>query len=111
MVAWMQDVRNHRDARHGITDWYGEGISTRFVVSAAMQIAAEAIPLGPAKALRHVVEQGIEIGGDPDTLGSIGMALIGAHFEEALQKEIDRTIEELVPPERFEIPDFLKYSL
>jgi hypothetical protein len=109
MVAWMENVYSHRDARYGITDWYGEGISTRFVVSAALQIATEAVPLGPANALRHVVEQGIEIGGDPDTLGSMGMALIGAHFGEALHEEIDRVIKELIPPERFDIPDFLRY--
>ena len=109
MVTWMENVYSHRDARYGITDWHEEGITTRFVVSAAMQIATEAVPLGPENALRHVVEQGIEIGGDPDTLGSMGMALIGAHFGEALQEEIDRVIKELIPPERFDIPDFLRY--
>jgi hypothetical protein len=39
----------------------------------------------------------------------MGMALIGAHFGEALHEEIDRVIKELIPPERFDIPDFLRY--
>ena len=110
MVDWMQAVQAHQDARHGIRDWHGEGITTRFVVSAALQIATEAIPLGPARALRHVVEQGIGIGGDPDTLGSMGMALIGTHFGDALQAEIDRVVTDLVPPERFDLPAFLRRS-
>jgi ADP-ribosylglycohydrolase len=106
MACWMQAVHRHKDPRYGITDWYAEGITTRFVVPAAMQIASEAMTREPGDALRHVVEQGIAVGGDPDTLGSMGMALIGAHFGEALQEEIDLVLERLVKPEMIEIPDF-----
>ncbi len=108
MVHWMHDVYKHQDARCNICDWYGEGITTRFVVSAAMQIASEAIRRDPRDALRYVVEQGIAIGGDPDTLGSMGMALAGAHFGEALHDEIDRVLERLVPPDKIEIPVFFE---
>jgi hypothetical protein len=106
-LDWLQGVQDNQDARYGLMDWKAEGISSRFVVSGAMQIAAEAIPLGPEKGLRHVIEQGLEIGGDPDTLGSMGMALIGARFGEELHRELDRVIEELIPPENIDIPSFL----
>lgn len=109
-LGWLQAVRDNRDARWGLTDWKEEGISTRFVVSAAMQIATEAIPLGPEKGLRHIVEQGLEIGGDPDTLGSMGMALIGAHFGEELHRELDRIIKEMIPPGNVDIPPFFDTS-
>jgi ADP-ribosylglycohydrolase len=105
-TPWLGNVRKHQDARHGMTDWHAQGISTRFVVSGALQIASKAIPLGPEKALRHVIEQGLEIGGDPDTLGSMGMALIGAKFGEELHKEMDRVIKEMIPPEDIDIPSF-----
>jgi ADP-ribosylglycohydrolase len=108
MVCWLHEVYKHQDPRHNIRDWYAEGITTRFVVSAAMQIAAEAIRRDPRDALRYVVEQGIAIGGDPDTLGSMGMALTGAHFGEALHDEIDRVLERLIPPDQIEIPGFFE---
>ena len=108
MVNWMKDVYVHKEARYGLQDWRSEGISTRFVVSGAMQIAREAIPLGPRKALRHVVEQCIEIGGDPDTLGSMGMALTGAYFNEDLQAEIDLVLEEMIAPENIDLPEFFR---
>lgn len=105
-MPWLSNVRKQEDARFGVTDWHAQGISTRFVVSGAMQVAAEALPLGPEKALRHVIEQGLEVGGDPDTLGSMGMALIGAKFGEALHQEMDRVIREIIPPEDIDIPSF-----
>lgn len=94
MASQLRNVRSHRDPAFGVTDWRAEGITTRFVVAAAMHVAAEAIPLGPARALRHVVEQGIAIGGDPDTIGSMAMGLIGAHFQDDLEAEIDKVLHE-----------------
>jgi hypothetical protein len=109
MLQQVRDVQRSGNPAFGITDWYAEGITTRFVIPAAMQIAADALPLGPAGALRHVVEQGIAIGGDPDTLGSLAMALVGSHFGDALQVEINRAIEQHVAPENVDLPAFLMY--
>ena len=108
MVQWLRDAYKHNEPRYNIRDWRGEGITTRFVVSAAMQIAAEAMRRDPKDALRYVVEQGIEIGGDPDTLGSMGMALTGAYFGEELHEQIDHVLNHMVPPEKVEIPEFFK---
>lgn len=93
MADQLRAVHAQANPIYGVKDWLAEGISTRFVVAAAMQVAAEAIPLGPHQALRHVVEQGIAIGGDPDTIGSMGMALVGAHFQGDLLAEIDAIIQ------------------
>ena len=106
MVKWLKDAHQHDDPRCNIRDWRGEGITTRFVVSTAMQIAAEAMQRDPKDALRYVVERGIEIGGDPDTLGSMGMALTGAYFGESLHEEIDHVLNHMVPPDKVEIPEF-----
>lgn len=108
MVCWLRDAFKNHDPRENIRDWYADGITTRFVVSTAMWIAAEAIHRDPKDALRYVIEQGIAIGGDPDTLGSMGMALAGAYFGEALHEEIDRALNRLVPPEKLELPEFLR---
>jgi ADP-ribosylglycohydrolase len=107
MADQLRGVHAKGDPRHGVMDWRAEGISTRFVVAAAMQVAAEAIPLGPRRALRHVVEQGIAIGGDPDTIGSMGMALIGAHFQDDLQAEIDGVMRADPRFQEWDLPGFL----
>ena len=108
MVCWLRDAYKNRDPRHNLQDWVADGITTRFVVSTAMWIASEAIRRDPKDALRYVVEQGIAIGGDPDTIGSMGMALAGAYFGEALQEEIDRALDRLVPPDQLDMPDFFR---
>jgi ADP-ribosylglycohydrolase len=105
-LQWLRDAHRHNDPRYSITDWRGEGISTRFVVSGAMQIAAEAMRRDPKDALRFVVERAIEVGGDPDTLGSMSMALAGAFFGEALHEQIDDVLNRLLPPEAVEVPEF-----
>jgi len=108
MPHWLERVHLRQDALCCIQNWHAEGITTRFVVSAALQIASEAISLGTRDGLRHVIEQGIAIGGDPDTLGSMGMTLIGAYFGEALQDEIDAVLDSLPSVENLEIPDIFR---
>jgi ADP-ribosylglycohydrolase len=108
MICWLREAYKNKDPRENLRDWYAEGITTRFVVTGAMWIAAEAMRRDPKDALRYVIEQGIAIGGDPDTLGSMGMALAGAYFGEALHEEIDRALDRLVPPEKLDIPEFFE---
>jgi hypothetical protein len=107
MADQLRGVYAQADPAFGVKNWHAEGISTRFVVAAAMQVAAEAIPMGPHRGLRHVVEQGIAIGGDPDTIGSMGMALIGAHFQDDLLVEIDRVMQADTRFQDWGLPAFL----
>jgi len=107
MADQLRDVHTTADPAYGVKDWRAEGITTRFVVAAAMQVAAEAIPLGPHRAMRHVVEQGIAIGGDPDTIGSMGMALVGAHFQDDLLVEIDHVMHADTRFQDWGLPAFL----
>jgi len=107
MADQLQAVHISGNPAHGIVDWYAQGITTRFVVAAAMQVADEAIRLGPARGLRHVVEQGIAIGGDPDTIGSMAMAMIGARFQDDLLMEIDRVMRADRRFEEWGLPAFL----
>lgn len=107
MADQLLAVHTTADPAHGVKDWRAEGISTRFVVAAAMQVAAEAISLGPLRGLCHVVEQGIAIGGDPDTIGSMGMALVGAHFQDDLLAEIDRVMQADARFREWDLPAFL----
>jgi len=66
-----------------------EGIETRFVVPAAILIVSQTNGMSPDKALRQVVEKAFSIGGDPDTIASISMGILGAYMGDDLSNEID----------------------
>lgn len=88
----------------GVESMGTEGIETRFVIPAAIWVATQAVDLSAREALRYIVEQAIAIGGDPDTIGSIAMGIVGAYFGARLSKQIDKAIADinlnpsLVPP-------------
>jgi ADP-ribosylglycohydrolase len=69
-----------------------EGIETRFVVPAVILIVSQTKGMSPDKALRQVVEQAYSIGGDPDTIASISMGILGAYWGDDLSTEIDKVL-------------------
>lgn len=88
----MVKVFDSQDPCSGVESMATEGIETRFVIPAAIWVATQAIDLSPSSALRYVVGQAIAIGGDPDTIGSIAMGIVGAHFGARLSSEIDKVL-------------------
>ncbi|MCI5059622.1 MAG: ADP-ribosylglycohydrolase family protein [Alphaproteobacteria bacterium] len=67
-----------------ISDIKEEGIDTAFVVSSSFLILHEVNGKTVEDGVRYVVERGLEIGGDPDTICSITMSLYGLqHAREA----------------------------
>lgn len=102
----MVKVFDSGDPCSGVESMATEGIETHFVIPAAIWVAMQAVDLSPSSALRHVVEQAIAIGGDPDTVGSIAMGIVGTHFGASLSSEID-TVLETIDLDALFIPRFL----
>lgn len=68
-----------KDAYATISDIAEEGIETRFVVPAALYVTARAAAFeDEEQAVKSLVERGLKIGGDPDTICSIAMGMLGA---------------------------------
>jgi hypothetical protein len=99
-------VLDSRDPCWGVESMAKDGIESHFVIPAAISVAMQAIKLSPASAVRYVVEQAISIGGDPDTIGSIGMGIVGAYFGARLTSEIDAVLASIDLDPSF-IPSFL----
>ena len=102
----MLNVFDSRDPCSGVESMATDGIESRFVIPAAIWVAMQAVDLSPGSALRYVVEQAIAIGGDPDTIGSIAMGIVGAYFGARLSGEIDTVLASIDLDPLF-IPSFL----
>ncbi|MCB9989887.1 MAG: ADP-ribosylglycohydrolase family protein [Rhodospirillales bacterium] len=72
-----------------IKDISVEGIETAFVVPAALYLLKGACAAGDKAGVRHIIEGGLRIGGDPDTICSIAMGLYGAMRPEAAHQGLD----------------------
>jgi len=86
----IQDVITTKNAYNTIKSIRKEGTETRFVVPSSILIAEKAINLNnPKDAISYVIRESYRIGGDPDTICSISMGLIGAHYNQEIINEID----------------------
>jgi len=86
----IQDVITTENVYSSIKNIRKEGIETRFVAPASILIAKKAINLNdPKDAISYVVRKSYEIGGDPDTICSISMGMLGTHYNQDVVDEID----------------------
>lgn len=79
LMPYIRKVLETGDAYLPIHDIAAEGIETRFVVPAAFLCVRNALRHGSdvSKGVESLVTQALHIGGDPDTICSIGMGLYG----------------------------------
>ena len=83
-------VMKTRDPYAAIKDIAEEGIDTHYVVSSALLILDEMnAGKGGDDPAAYLIERGLKIGGDPDTVCSIAMGLAGLLWPDKLKSRLD----------------------
>lgn len=97
----IEQVLKTRDPYACINDIKQDGIETHYVVAASFLIMDELQHKAPEDHAAYVIERGLEIGGDPDTVCSITMSLAGPHYPEEIKKSLSGFA--VKKPEHYEV--------
>ncbi len=86
----IKTVLDTGDPYAKISDIKKDGIETHFVVASAFYLLSNLETDRPeTNGTRSIIEGGLKIGGDPDTICSITMTLYGFLYPEKAKKELD----------------------